>query len=149
MDSFTLKKNIFIAAKPEVIFDALTSSKEIVKYYPLQKVTSEWQVDADILFEGEIDGHPFRDHGLIEVLSRPVQFKYRYWSDNHGTERIAANYINISYTLSPEREGTWLQLEQGNLPSEAMYQMMIPIWDALLSSLKKFAEKQVFNVHLT
>lgn len=140
MDSFTVKKSIFINATPEAIFDALTGSDDIVNYFPLKKVTSEWKVGSEVLFDGELDGKKFRDYGLIEVLSRPTQFKYTYWSDNHGTERIPANHLTICYVLAPKHHGTQLDLEQSNLKSEEMYKMMCPIWDLLLSSLTNYIE---------
>ena len=140
MDSFTIKKSVFIDATPETIFDALTRSDDIVKYFPLKKVTSEWKVGSEVLLDGEINGKEFRDYGLIEVLSRPTQFKYSYWSTNQGTERTPANHLTIKYILAPKHRGTQLDLEQSNLQSEEMYKMMGPIWDSLLSSLKTYTE---------
>ncbi len=140
MNNFTVKKSVYIDAKPEVVFDALTSSDGIVKYFPLKKVTSEWKVGSEVLFDGEINGKEFRDYGLIEILSRPTQFKYTYWSTNHGTERTPATHLTIKYVLAPKYRGTQLDLEQSNLKSEEMYKMMGPIWDSLLSSLKQYTE---------
>ena len=59
MKSLTVKKRIYINAKPEAVFDALTCSDEIVKYYPLTKVTSEWEVGGEVLLDGEMDATKF------------------------------------------------------------------------------------------
>lgn len=120
MKSFPIKKNVYIDATPETVFDALTSSTDIVRYFPLKTVTSEWKVGSEILLEGEVNGNAFRDYGVIQVLSRPSQFKYSYWSDNHGTERTPENHVTIDYRLSATQHGTHLELEQSNLRSEEM-----------------------------
>ena len=140
MSDFTVKKSVYINAKPKAVFDALTSSDAIVNYFPIKKVTSKWKVGGELLLDGEIDGKQFRDHGLIETLSRPTQFKYSYWSDNHGTERTLENHLTISYRLSPQKKGTQLDLEHSNLRSEQMLKIMDTVWDSLLGSLRKYVE---------
>ena len=140
MNSFTIKKSVYIDAKPEVVFDALTSSDAIVNYFPIKKVTSEWKVGGEVLLDGEIDGKPFRDHGVIEALSRPSRFQYSYWSDNHGTERTLENHLTISYRLLLQRNGTQLDLEHSNLRSEQMFKIMETVWDSLLNSFRNYVE---------
>lgn len=142
MNSFTIRKNIYIDAKPEAVFDALTSSVDIVRYFPLRNVTSEWKVGSEILLEGEVNGGAFRDYGLIQVLSRPNQFRYSYWSDNHGTERTPENHLTIDYRLSAKQKGTNLEMEQSNLKSEEMFRVMDAVWDHLLSELAKYVENR-------
>lgn len=143
MNTFTIKKHVNIQATPEAVFDALTSSADIVRYFPLKQVTSEWKAGGEILLDGEVNGHAFRDHGLIEVLSRPHQFRYSYWSDNHGTERTPENYLTIDYRLSATDRGTRLEMEQSNLRSEDMFQVMKTVWDHLLTSLASYVEQRV------
>ncbi|MCQ8183158.1 SRPBCC domain-containing protein [Methylomonas sp. SURF-1] len=142
MNSLTIKKSVYIDATPEEVFDALTSSNDIVRYFPLKKVTSEWQVGGEILLDGEVDGNAFRDYGLIQALSRPHHFKYSYWSDNHGTERTPENHLTVEYRLSAKQQGTQLDLEQANLRSEAMFRVMDTVWDHLLGSLAKYLESR-------
>lgn len=142
MNSFTIKKSVYIDAKPETVFDALTSSGDIVRYFPLKKVTSEWKVGSEIILDGEANGNAFRDYGLIQALSRPNQFKYSYWSDNHGTERTPENHLTIDYRLSAKQQGTNLELAQSNLRSEEMFRVMDTVWDHLLCSLAKYVENR-------
>lgn len=137
-----MHKSFYISATPEAVFDALTCSDDIIKYYPLIKVTSEWKVGGDLILDGEIDGNSFRDHGVIQALSRPTQFSYSYWSTNHGTERTPESHLTIAYRLSPEQQGTRLDVEQSNIRSEDLFGMMGPIWDSLLTSLKTFVESR-------
>jgi len=139
MDDFTIKKSVYIGAGPEAVYDALTSSDAMVRYLPIKKVTSEWKVGGELLLDGEIDGTQFRDHGLIEILSRPTHFQYTYWSTNHGTARLPENQSTISYRLSPKHGGTQLDLEHSRLRAEQK-RIMTTVWEALLGSLRKYVE---------
>ena len=142
MDSFTIKKEITINALPELVFDMLTDSDQIIKYYPLNEVVSKWKVGSEVLYKGEIDNNNFIDHGIIEILSRFSEYKYSYWSDNHGTERTPENHLSISYKLSKDTNGTKLELEQSNIMSKEMYEMMnATVWDYLLNNMKNYIEK--------
>lgn len=142
MNANTIRKIVCIEARPEQVFDALTSPAAIVTYFPLQQVTSGWEEGGEILFDGEVNGSPFRDHGVIQVLSRPSRFKYSYWSDNHGTERTPENHLTIDYRLSAHPRGTQLELEHANLRSEEMFRAMDSVWDHLLGSLAAYVENR-------
>ncbi len=141
MNTFTIKKEIYIDAPPELVFDALTNSEEIIKYFPLKEVVSEWKVGSEVLYKGEINSQRFTDYGLIEIISRPNKYKYTYWSDNHGTERTPENHLSICYELSKNGDGTKLELEQSHLKSKEMFQMMNSVvWDSLLNNMKNHIE---------
>lgn len=138
---FEIEKVIQISAPRDRIFSAITSSNEIPKYYPLKEVVSTWEVGAEVLYKGEVDGAPFTDHGVIESLNPPSCYAYRYWSDNHGTECTPENHIFISYTLEETSQGTELKLVQRNIRSEELYNLMeTQVWDFLLGALKEYVE---------
>jgi uncharacterized protein YndB with AHSA1/START domain len=141
MDNFTIEKEIFINASPELVFDMLTNSAQVIKYFPLKEVVSEWKVGSEVLYKGEVDNKSFTDYGVIDVISRPDEYKYTYWSDNHGTDRTPENHLSIRYKLSKEGKGTKLELVQSNLRSKEMFQMMdATVWDFLLNNMKNHIE---------
>jgi len=141
LKKYTIKKEVFIDAPVERVFSALTSSLEIPQFYPLKSVESTWEVGADVLYKGEVEGAPFTDYGVIEQLDAPRVYRYRYWSDNHGTQRVAENFISIDYQLAPADNGARLTLLQSNIKSTELYQIMdTQVWDFLLGSLKKYLE---------
>lgn len=138
---FEIKKMVRIGAPIDRVFTALTSSDEIIKYYPLKEVQSTWKLGADVLIKGEVDGAPFIDYGVIEEIQSPTVYSYRYWSDNHGTERTPENHMLISYVLSECSGDTELTVTQSRIQSEEMCQLMdTQVWDYLLGSLKKYVE---------
>ena len=138
---YEIEKIIKINAPKCRVFEALTSCREIPKYFPLKEVVSTWEVGSEVLYKGEVNGSPFIDHGTIETLERPSLYSYRYWSDNHGTKRTPENHLVISYSLSETPVGTELKLVQSNIHSEELYRLMeTQVWDFLLGSLKQHLE---------
>jgi uncharacterized protein YndB with AHSA1/START domain len=138
---FKITKSITINAPREYVYSVLTSSEEIPKYFPMKEVESTWQTDSEVLYKGEVNGSPFTDFGVIEELLSPSIYTYRYWSNNHGTERLPENHITISYLLSENVEGTELVVVQSNIGSRELYELMDnQVWDYLLGSLKEYAE---------
>ncbi|WP_206018670.1 SRPBCC domain-containing protein [Rubritalea profundi] len=96
-----------------------------------------------MLYHGEIYGNKFTDFGVIEKLYRPHVYSYRYWSDNHGTERVDENYLTITYRLESITGGTLLKVNQTNIKSPELYELMdSQVWSYLLSSLKQYIEPQ-------
>lgn len=146
MDSFIIEKVIQIAAPIEAVFSSLTNSEKIPQYFPLKSVESDWHVGSEVLYKGEINGSPFTDFGVIEKLSYPTSYSYRYWSDNHGTERTDENHLSISYSLEKSTEGTLLKVKQSNIKSAELYELMNDqVWDFLLESLKEYIEEHTNN----
>lgn len=142
MKTFTIEKQITLNALTERVFSALTDSQDIPKYFPLISVESPWVEGAEILYKGEINGEPFTDFGVIEKLKAPSEFRYRYWSDNHGTERTEENHLTIQYHLKAVGQGTVLSVKQSNIKSPEMYELMNgQVWDFLLNSFKEFIEE--------
>ena len=141
MKNLAIEKSILINASAKEVFEALTNSEKIVQYYPLDEVISNWQVGDEIICKGNNNGVNFTDYGIIDILIPNQKFQYSYWSDNHGTEKTAENYLTITYTLQNSEKGTLVIIEHSNLKSETMYELMINVWDFLLNNLKNFVEK--------
>lgn len=141
MTVLTINKSISIAASPESIFDALTNSDTIVKYYPLHSVVSDWKVGSEVHYKGDANGTPFTDFGTIDVLDRASQYKYSYWSDNHGTARAPENLVSICYQITSHDDHCTVKLTQENIPNTELYEAMNnSIWDFLLQRFKTFIE---------
>ncbi|MCR9289176.1 MAG: SRPBCC domain-containing protein [Bacteroidetes bacterium] len=140
--NLSLKKEIFISRTPKEVFELLINANEIIKYYPLNSMESNWGIGNEIILKGGEGDDEFTDYGIIESLVKDEKFQYRYWSTNHGTKRIRENHLTICYILNPHENGTKLTLEQSNFNSTAMYHRMLPVWDFLLSSLKNYAESK-------
>ena len=135
-----LRKEIWLDADAARVFAALVEPGQLTRYWPFREVVSSGAVGGSIVFRGEAGGVPFTDHGVIEVLQPPHRFRYRYWSDNHGTEDVPANHMAVDYRLAPEGEGCRLVVSHENLLSAERSAMMDGAWDYLLSRLKEHVE---------
>ena len=143
MKTHEITKETFINATCDAVFDALTDSEKIIRYFPLEKVVSSWLPGDTVEYHGTVGGEPFVDYGIIEKLDRPEQYRYTYWSTNHGTERTQANHLTIAYQLSRHGRGTRLTVEQSNIRSKEMYERMEnTVWDFLLARLKEYVENE-------
>ena len=131
-----LRKQVSLAATPERAFAALVEPGQITRFWPFREVVSSAVVGGPIVFSGEVDGVPFTVHGVIEAWDAPRHFRYRYWSDNHGTARLPENHMAIDYLLVPETEGCCLVVTHENLMSGERAAMMDGVWDYLLSQLR-------------
>lgn len=150
MAALTIHKAISIAASPESIFDALTNSDVIVKYYPLDSVISDWVVGGKVHYRGKANGTPFTDFGIIEILDRPSQYKYSYWSDNHGTTRTPENFSSICYQIEAHENYCTLNLSQEKIPSAELFEIMnSSVWDFLLKNFKDYMETQAAGFSLS
>lgn len=136
-----IKKEIIVNSPIANVFSALTDSDEIPKYFPLQSVESDWVKGNAVLYKGVINSVPFTDFGVIEELIKPRIYRYRYWSDNHGTARTEQNHLTIEYRLETVSEGTKLTVLHDNIKSKEMYDLMKnQVWGHLLNSLKTHME---------
>lgn len=140
MTKLHIEKVVWIQADPTAVFDALTSSEQMVEYFPLDEVVSSWRVESELRMQGTASGQIFTDLGLIRTLDRPKAFAYTYWSDNHGTENRPEHHVSINYKLEPDAGGTRVVMVQSNLPSEDYRAIMDQAWDGLLRSLKTHVE---------
>lgn len=142
MRELSLEVDIVVDADADAVYSALTNSEEIVKYYPVTRVESDWVVGGAVTYVGEVGGKPFMDHGVIEVLERPRCYRYSYWSDNHGTEHTSEDLVTVSYRIEETGAGTRVTVTQENLPSVALLDLMRDsVWPHLLDCLKRHVER--------
>ena len=136
MNSPTIAKERIIAAPPERLFAALTMPDHIVAIFPFAEVEIEQRPGGVVMFRGESEGLPFTDSGVVEVWQPPQVFQYRYWSDNHGTERLPENEVVLRYEIERLPGGaSRLQVTHSALPSVQYAAMMDMAWDLLLETL--------------
>jgi uncharacterized protein YndB with AHSA1/START domain len=143
MPILVIEKSIEINAAPADVFAALTDPEQITAYYPLDAVHVERKAGGSFILEGNFAGRPFKDYGTIEVFDAPREFRYCYWSDNHGTERAPENHMTIQYLLEEAGGRTRLRLCHRNLLTNERHSMMSGVWDHLLALLKSYAEERM------
>ena len=137
----TIRKTINIKSNKSKVWDALTNPKLVTQYLFGATVKSEWIVGSKIVYEGSFNGINFKDVGFINCLDFEKEFKYSYWSANHGTENIPENYVTVSYFITEDNTETKLDITQTNYKSKEIAEATNQIWEIILNNLKTLVEK--------
>lgn len=131
-----VERSIEIDCGAERVFSALTSSRSVSMFWPIEHAEIGAGEEEAILLRGA----GFEDRGTITRYVPNRQFAYEYWSTNHGTIESRENRVTLSYRLTEENGRTVLTVVQRNLPSDEWAEQMLGIWDQLLQALKKHLE---------
>ncbi len=136
-----ITKEILIDARPEKVFDALTTPEKIIIFFPVSEVISNWEVGGVVEFKGGTNDQSFTNYGVITEFTKPHHFTYQYWINNYGEEKTPENHIYISYSLTRKDNLTKLQVVQRNIRSQELFETMDNVvWGNILNSLKNYVE---------
>lgn len=117
---------------------------ELIKEYLYGTDTlTNWEQGTEVIFQGEYQGQPYKDHGIVLENLKNEKLSYSYWSGFSGLEDKAENYSVISYELkkiaNDKTEFTWTQ--QG-FSTEENYRHSLASMDTLLNQIKEIAERE-------
>jgi uncharacterized protein YndB with AHSA1/START domain len=137
-----VSRSILMNTSPDSLWKTLTSPELIKEYLFGTETLTDWIVGHEIVFQGEYQGHKYRDHGVILDLEPNKRLSYSYWSGFTGLEDKPENYSEITYILAKKAElqveFTWMQRgfanEEGKKHSESGM-------DGLLEKIKSIAER--------
>jgi len=139
---FNIRKTVNLNAPVSLVWNALTDPEWVKQYLLGAKVVSDWVVGSKIVYSGSFNGIDFRDEGETTILETDKQFQYTYWGANHGTEKVKANHVILTYLLSKTDSGTQLTVTQENYRSKEIAEGMNPIGDLIFANLKNLVEGQ-------
>ncbi|MFO0355431.1 MAG: SRPBCC domain-containing protein [Sphingobacteriaceae bacterium] len=137
----SVSKSININASVHQVWKALTDPAIIKIYLYGTNTLTDWKIGSDIIFEGEYEGHKYRDHGFIKENINGEKISYSYWSGFSGLEDKPENYSTVTYELvsisDNETKLTWIQK---GYASEQNHQHSEKGMDAFLQQLKQTVE---------
>lgn len=134
--------SVIIYASVSEVWEALTNPKMIKQYFFGTNTITDWKVGHPIVFEGEWQGHKYRDKGRVLDYRENDQLKYDYWSSISGMEDSPENYGVVSYEIFGDDEVTTLVVTQENIPNEEVKEHSTENWKHVLQELKKMLEKE-------
>ena len=107
--SYTVEINV-PAAK---VWNVLTKPEIIKEYLYGTETVTDWKPGSEIIFQGDYQGHKYRDHGVILENIPNKKISYSYWTGFSGLEDKPENYSVVTYTLNAKgdnkTEFTWTQ----------------------------------------
>ena len=111
--SLKVSKSIEINSGAKKVWDALINPDKIKIYLFGTETITDWQVESAIIFQGEYQGHKYKDKGNV-LENEPYNIlKYNYWSGFSGLEDKPENYSIVTYKIEVLSQGkvnfTWTQ----------------------------------------
>ena len=142
LQDLTVSKSVVINTPAQKVWDALTTPAIIKEYLFGTETITDWKVGSDVIFQGEYQGHKYKDKGRVVQNDLNKVLSYRYWSGFSGLEDKPENYSLVTYNLEAvsdnETKLTWTQTgfanEEGHKHSETGM-------DAFLQSIKQIVER--------
>src|ERR1700747_2083028 len=91
--------SVDIKADLAKVWNVLTNPKIIKEYLFGTETITDWKVGSEIIFQGEYEGHKYRDRGIVRENVPNKKIAYSYWSGFSGLEDKPENYSTVIYTL--------------------------------------------------
>ncbi len=123
------------------VWRALVSPRDIKRYMFGTNVESTWKVGSPITWQGEWEGKPYRDKGVIKAIQPERRLQYTHFSPLVGLPDVPENYHTVTIEIEPKNGGTRVTLSQDNNPSEEARKHSEKNWETMLASLKEFLEE--------
>jgi len=137
-----VSQSVDVKASPEQVWDALTNPEIIKQYLFGTEIITDWKVGSEIVFQGEYEGHKYRDHGIIKGIIPLELISYSYWSGFSGLEDKPENYSLITYTVEKDTNSTKFTWTQKGFASEEGYQHSNSGMEAFLQQIKEIIERE-------
>jgi len=137
-----VSKSILINADVSKVWNAMTNPEIIKEYLFGTETITDWKVGSEIIFQGEYQGHKYRDKGIVRENVLNQRISYNYWSAFTGLEDKPENYSLVTYVITQkdnnQTELTWIQKGFGD---EKGYQHSMNGMDAFMQSIKAIIER--------
>jgi uncharacterized protein YndB with AHSA1/START domain len=139
----TIRQTFSIDAPTAKVWDALTNPAQLKQWLSDAevRVVSEWRTGSDILFYGTMHGKPYMDKGTILRFEPDSVFQYAYLSCFSKLPDTLENHAVLTFRLTPEGNGTNLDVTVGNCVTEAIFAHLNFYWTVTPVILKRFIEQ--------
>jgi uncharacterized protein YndB with AHSA1/START domain len=136
-----VSKSVDVNADPSKIWKALTNPEIIKEYLFGTETITNWKVGSEITFQGEYNGHKYKDKGIIRENIPNKILSYTYWSGFSGLEDRPENYSLVTYSLTPSGNNTKLTWTQKGFANEEGHKHSESGMDEFLAGIKKIIER--------
>ena len=135
-------QSIEINTKAEKVWEVLTNPEKIKIYLFGTETITDWRIGSSIIFQGEYNGHQYKDKGnVLESIENKI-LSYNYWSGFSGLEDKTENYSLVTYKIKDIAENkvkfTWTQKGFANKDGQCHTEQGLK---TMLEQIKKLAEE--------
>ena len=128
------------APRPEV-WDALVDPKAIKQYMFDTNVDTDWEEDSSIVWQGEWQGKPYEDKGVLTQIRSEKVLQYSHYNPLSGMPDKPENYHTVTIELYGDGDQTHVSLTQDNNSTEEEREHSERNWQTMLNGLKEFLEQ--------
>ncbi len=118
----------------------MTNPEKIKVYLFGTETLTDWKTGSEIIFQGEYQGHQYKDKGTILDIKTDELLQYFYWSGFSGLEDKPENYSLVAYKLETANDNTLLTLTQTGFANEQTQQHSKTVWTNVLKQIKQMTE---------
>jgi uncharacterized protein YndB with AHSA1/START domain len=133
---------VTIDAEPEVVWRSLTDPDRIARWMMGAQVSTTWQVGSPITWRGEMNGTAYEDKGEVLAADEPRRLSMTHYSPLMGGDDVPENYHTVTYELTPEGDGTAVELSQDGNDTPEQAEQFSGNWQAMLDGLKQSVESR-------
>lgn len=137
--NFQSNYRTIINAPIDKVWNALTNPAIVKQYFFGSHLVTDWNVGNPIYFQGEWEGKPYQDKGIIQEYTPQQSLSFTYLSNWSGLPDIPENYLLVSYTVKPVHDHTELTITQTNYDEERARHSE-ENWASVVDGLKKLVE---------
>jgi uncharacterized protein YndB with AHSA1/START domain len=124
------------------VWQALTTSDIVSKYFFGNKAVSEWNVGNSIMFKGEWEGEEYLGRGIILNRVPYKLFRFSYWSSLYDLENKSENYLHVTYKMAEDGDETELITTIERIPTPEMKARLQSNFSKVLENLKQLVESE-------
>jgi uncharacterized protein YndB with AHSA1/START domain len=151
MNSLIVKNNITIQAPATKVWEALVNPEITKKYMFGCEIISDFKVGSPFLWKGVFDGKEIiAVKGNVVEIQEGKSLSFTTFDPNSTIEDRPENYTTVVYTLTPEKAGTKLSVEQGDFATVAEGEKRYAEvynggdgWNPILTQIKEIVEKEL------
>jgi uncharacterized protein YndB with AHSA1/START domain len=106
--NLSVSQSVQVKATDLKVWEVLTNPNIIKEYLYGTETLTDWKVGSEIIFQGEYEGHKYRDHGKVTENIYLEKISYSYWSGFTGLDDKPENYSTVEYHIKKLDEQTTL-----------------------------------------
>ncbi|WP_136606455.1 SRPBCC family protein [Paenibacillus dokdonensis] len=110
----TSTSRIFINAPAERVWSTVIKPELVKQWQYGSDLITDWSIGSEIRFRSEWEGNIFEQWGTVLEFTPCHSLRYSLFVPRPGLEDKPENHFTMSYTLSEEKEGTLLTIEQND-----------------------------------
>lgn len=138
-----VSQSVIIHASPKRVWEVMTEPELIKKFLFGTETLTDWTVGSNVIFQGEYEGHQYKDKGIVLTNNPLKELSYSYWTGFSGLEDKPENYAEIIYTFNSleenQTEFVWTQRGYANEENRKHSQDSMAV---LLEKIKEIAEQK-------